>query len=181
MKINKYKQLGSGWHNQSQRHSNAKKYGIAGGLYDNQLYLDTELSDISKSKTQKQLLKEYGKHFGKHRNKSMMFVIPTVYPKKTFITTKTLKNLDYNNPDNIRGISNAIGHEELHQVLKNEFNFDTGKKLDNISVSGNISKDKKYIKNPRTIASVNPEVERKMSDVETVRQRANIDKKSVDY
>jgi len=32
-KISKYKQLGQGWHNDSIRHSNAKKFGIAGGLY----------------------------------------------------------------------------------------------------------------------------------------------------
>jgi len=33
MKINKYKNLGQGWNGESQRHSNAKKFGIAGGLY----------------------------------------------------------------------------------------------------------------------------------------------------
>jgi len=33
MKINKYKNLGQGWNGESQRHSNAKKFGLAGGLY----------------------------------------------------------------------------------------------------------------------------------------------------
>ena len=33
MQINKYKNLGSGWKGESQRHSNAVKYGVAGGLY----------------------------------------------------------------------------------------------------------------------------------------------------
>jgi len=33
MKINKYKNLGSGWHNESVRHQNAKLFGSAGGLY----------------------------------------------------------------------------------------------------------------------------------------------------
>jgi len=33
MQINKYKNLGSGWHLDNQRHSNAKRFGIAGGLY----------------------------------------------------------------------------------------------------------------------------------------------------
>ena len=36
MQINKYKNLGSGWHNDSVRHSNAKIYGSAGGLYAGQ-------------------------------------------------------------------------------------------------------------------------------------------------
>jgi hypothetical protein len=31
--ISKYKNLGQGWNGESQRHSNAKKFGIAGGLY----------------------------------------------------------------------------------------------------------------------------------------------------
>lgn len=33
MQINKYKNLGKGWFSESQRHSNAKLYGSAGGLY----------------------------------------------------------------------------------------------------------------------------------------------------
>ena len=33
MQISKYKNLGSGWFSESTRHSNAKKFGIAGGLY----------------------------------------------------------------------------------------------------------------------------------------------------
>jgi hypothetical protein len=33
MKINKYKNLGQGWNGESTRHSNAKKFGIAGGIY----------------------------------------------------------------------------------------------------------------------------------------------------
>jgi len=37
MQINKYKNLGSGWHSESQRHSNARKFGIAGGIYASQL------------------------------------------------------------------------------------------------------------------------------------------------
>ena len=44
MKINKYKQLGSGWHNQSQRHSNAVKYGFAGGLYAEGIPLSIKMS-----------------------------------------------------------------------------------------------------------------------------------------
>jgi hypothetical protein len=36
-KINKYKNLGSGWHSESVRHSNAKLFGHAGGLYANEL------------------------------------------------------------------------------------------------------------------------------------------------
>jgi len=36
MQINKYKNLGSGWHNESIRHSNAKLTGHAGGLYARQ-------------------------------------------------------------------------------------------------------------------------------------------------
>jgi hypothetical protein len=33
MQISKYKNLGQGWNGESQRHSNAKRFGIAGGLY----------------------------------------------------------------------------------------------------------------------------------------------------
>lgn len=37
MKVNKYKSLGSGWHNDNIRHQNAKLFGVAGGLYSKNL------------------------------------------------------------------------------------------------------------------------------------------------
>jgi len=39
MKINKYKNLGSGWHNESVRHQNARLFGSAGGLYAKARYV----------------------------------------------------------------------------------------------------------------------------------------------
>jgi len=45
-KINKYKNLGSGWHNDSIRHSNAKVFGIAGGLYAERPKFGTKEFDI---------------------------------------------------------------------------------------------------------------------------------------
>jgi len=160
MKINKYNNLGKGWHSDSIRHHNAKVYGVAGGLYDSQLYLDSEMGNVSKTKDQKHAFKIYNKEY---KNQPIgMFTYPKLYPKKTFINSKGLKDLDYDNPKNIQAISNVIGHEETHQVLSKEFDLDTSMRLDKISVGGVRSKNGKNIKNWKTTASINPKLAKKM-------------------
>jgi hypothetical protein len=44
MKISKYKNLGQGWNGESVRHSNAKKFGLAGGLYAKNDYRGLKIS-----------------------------------------------------------------------------------------------------------------------------------------
>ena len=79
MKINKYKQLGKGWHNDNIRHHNAKKYGVAGGLYSlkNETVIDFNL----KNKT--------------HLPVEMSVYVPSTIKDKQISESEYNKRIDY--------------------------------------------------------------------------------------
>lgn len=72
-------------------------------------------------------------------------------PKKTFIGYG-LKNINFNNPENIDILSNILEHEELHKVLEKEIGEEATRSLDNINVP--LVTDSGKIINPKTASTI---------------------------
>lgn len=88
---------------------------------DNQLYLDPRTVKASKSGLKSEGFTEKGKSIVDQKllsetTTSGAYISPIAYPKKTFIGGG-LRDIDFNNPQNIKYLSNILRHEEMHQAI----------------------------------------------------------------
>lgn len=121
---------------------------------DSQLYLAKKNIKIGNLNIGEKKSKELTKD-------AIMFTIPQIYPNRTFIASG-FKDVDFNRKENIDALSNVITHEELHHTLQHispEASFE----LDNISVGS--TEYKGMIMNPKTIATINPTIQKAIEKI----------------
>lgn len=121
---------------------------------DSQLYLAKKNIKIGNLNIGEKKSKELTKD-------AIMFTIPQIYPNRTFIASG-FKDVNFNRKENIDALSNVITHEELHHTLQHispEASFE----LDNISVGS--TEYKGMIMNPKTIATINPTIQKAIEKI----------------
>ena len=96
------------------------------------------------------------------QEKSVMLMVHEV-PKQIFIG-KALRGVEYDDPDEIKHLSNVISHEEMHHVIGKEQDLKTSQQLDNVTQrtkTVTFKDGSRIIRNPKGGATIDKQYDEK--------------------